>query len=369
MTSATWDVTNFSDDKYNNPLNWNDSTIPGSTDTAFFGTSNQTSVSITTDNKVGTWMFNKDAENYSFNIGFVRLEFYLAGIVINGGSVHITNSGMLSFFNNSTAGNAVITNTHDLFFLDGSTAGNATIFSGDGSLFTNVLAFAGDSTAGNATITNNRKVVFQERATGGAATINNNAGGTVDFSQSSGPFGDNKLTVGSIAGAGTYVLGADQLKVLSGDVSGAMDDGISPAVGGSLVKVGHSTLTLSGAGNTYSGGTTLEGGTFDVARLGAAGTGAIAFAGRATLKVENTALSSHVFATNPIDFFAKHDVLDLTGLHFHAGAKATYHKASHHLTVHSGGVTDTLTLLSPHGTHFETASDHHLGTDVFLMFA
>ena len=145
MTSATWDVTNFSDDKYNNPLNWNDSTIPGSTDTAFFGTSNQTSVSITTDNKVGTWMFNKDAENYSVNIGFVALDFYLAGIVINGGSVHITNSGMLSFFNNSTAGNAVITNTHDLFFLDGSTAGNATIFSGDGSLFTNALAFVGDA--------------------------------------------------------------------------------------------------------------------------------------------------------------------------------------------------------------------------------
>jgi hypothetical protein len=79
-------------------------------------------------------------------------------------------------------------------------------------------------------------------------------------------------------------------------------------------------------------------------------------------------LIGHVFA-NPIDFFSKHDVLDLAGLRFHAGATATYHKANHHLAIHSGGVTDTLTLLSPHGTHFATASDHHGGTDVFLVFA
>ena len=67
--------------------------------------------------------------------------------------------------------------------------------------------------------------------------------------------------------------------------------------------------------------------------------------------------------------FARHDILDLAGLKFHAGATATYHKASHHLTVPSCSIIDTLTLLSPHGTHFSTASDHHGGTDVFLVFA
>jgi hypothetical protein len=79
-------------------------------------------------------------------------------------------------------------------------------------------------------------------------------------------------------------------------------------------------------------------------------------------------LSGHSFG-NSIDFFAKRDVLDLSGLHFHGGATAIYHKGTHHLTVHSGPVTDTLTLLSPHGTHFGTASDHHGGTDVFLVVA
>jgi autotransporter-associated beta strand protein len=205
-------------------------------------------------------------------------------------------------------------------------------------------------------------------ATGGNAQLNTDAGGEVHFEFSAGPFGDGRLTAGSIAGAGTYHLGADQLTVLSGSVSGLID-----GAGGSLVKVGPGTLTLSGAHNTYSGGTTIEQGAFEVAAIGAAGTGPITFANtgkaKVTLDIDNAALSGHVFASNPIDNFGKHDYLDLTGLHFHAGATATYHKASHHLTVHSGTVADTLTLLSPHGTHFATASDHHGGTDVFLVVA
>jgi hypothetical protein len=87
--------------------------------------------------------------------------------------------------------------------------------------------------------------------------------------------------------------------------------------------------------------------------------------GKAKLTIDNTALSGHVF-TNPIDFFGKYDVLDLTGLHFHTGATATYHKATHHLTVHSGGKTDTLTLLSSHGTGFAVANDGHGGTKATL---
>ena len=175
------------------------------------------------------------------------------------------------------------------------------------------------------------------------------------------------FTAASIDGGGTYELGQDQLSV-GLNVPSAEVSGLIEGVGGSLVKVGRGKLKLSGAGNTYTGGTILEAGKLDVAAVGAAGTGSVTFDGKATLKIENAALSSRHFG-NPIDLFGKHDVLDLTGLHFHAGATATYHKASHHLTVHSGPVTDTLTLLSPLGTHFAAASDHHGGTDVFLVLA
>jgi autotransporter-associated beta strand protein len=134
-----------------------------------------------------------------------------------------------------------------------------------------------------------------------------------------------------------------------------------------LVKSGLGTLILS-ADNAYSGGTALKGGTLDLMALGAAGTAAITFAGPATLEIARTALTSHSFA-NPIDAFGQHDVLDLSNLFFRAGAKAHYDKATHELTVHSGIVTDTLTLNAPLGTHFAVASDGHVGTEVFLVLA
>ena len=82
----------------------------------------------------------------------------------------------------------------------------------------------------------------------------------MDFSGSDGPSRDDRLTAGSIAGAGLFQLGANELTVggdnLSTDVSGVI-------VGtGSLVKVGSGTLTLSG--NATLGGTTVDGGALAV---------------------------------------------------------------------------------------------------------
>ena len=48
----------------------------------------------------------------------------------------------------------------------------------------------------------------------------------VDFSGSTGPAGNHELTAGSIAGAGSFLLGANELTVggnnMSTDVSGAI---------------------------------------------------------------------------------------------------------------------------------------------------
>jgi len=190
------------------------------------------------------------------------------------GSAHITNSGfLLNFLLSSTAGNAEITNNTVLNFIHTSTAGNAAINNNSGG----TVFFANLSTAGSAAITNNGGGVvrFFDNSTGGNAAITNNAGGVVDFSRSTGPAGTSQLSSGSIAGAGNFYLGANQLTVggnnMSTTVSGVISDcgaggaacSNPGAAGGSLVKVGTGTLTLSGI-NTYTGATTINGGSLEV---------------------------------------------------------------------------------------------------------
>jgi uncharacterized protein with beta-barrel porin domain len=189
------------------------------------------------------------------------------------GNAAITNSGNLTFFNTSTAGNAALINNGVLQFANTSTAGSATITNN------NVVQFLNASTASSAVITNNGGLSFNNTSTGGNAAITNNSGGVVDFSPSTGPNNDGKLSAGSIAGAGSYYLGARQLTVggnnLSTVVSGVISDcgptgtqcTAAGATGGALVKIGTGTLTLNGV-DTYTGGTTDNAGTL-------AGTGTI----------------------------------------------------------------------------------------------
>ncbi len=178
----------------------------------------------------------------------------------------IINNGTLEFFSRSTAANAAITNAGPLSsitFRGVSTAGSATIANDGGS-----IDFVNTSTAGSATIANSGSLTFRDTSTAGNAAITNATGRTVDFSASTGPNGDNKLSAGSIAGAGSIYLGTNQLTVggnnQSTTFSGIISDcGVGGALcasagasGGSLVKTGTGTLTLTGA-NTYSGGTTV----------------------------------------------------------------------------------------------------------------
>jgi autotransporter-associated beta strand protein len=210
---------------------------------------------------------------------------------------------------------------------------------------------------------------------GGAITI---AGNTV----MGGNGASGGITDGRAFGAGLFLQGNGTVRFSPGlgqsehvvnvidDQTGLQTKGYMPTSGvplpGSykLVKSGPGTLFLS-ADNSYSGGTTLKAGKLELTALSAAGTGAITFTGKATLAITNAAFPSHVFA-NPIVAFAKSDALDLTGLHFHSSAKASFDATSHSLTVDSGGIKDMFTLHSPKGTHFAVANDGHGGTLVTL---
>ncbi|WFU78030.1 autotransporter domain-containing protein [Bradyrhizobium sp. CIAT3101] len=343
---ATW-LASPGTSKYDRGTNWSSGTVPSGTAFFGASSTTGLSIpsndgANTTD--VGGWTFNAGAGNYSFANGQI-LNFNGAGIVINGGSATINAidgsinflnassaggatinndnaTSAVNFYNTSTAGTSTITTYGSVNFYDASTAGNAHItvnYNGDDGGW---LFFNNTSSAGSATITNNMHLSFKDSSTAGSATITNNGGmnfsgastagdatiinntnshlsfsgtstagnaaiintaGTVDFSASTGPAGDGKLSAGSIAGAGNFFLGARELTVggnnQSTEVSGVISDcGTSPtcsaagATGGSLVKTGTGTLTLSGA-NTYTGGTTINGGTLQLGS--ASGVGAI----------------------------------------------------------------------------------------------
>ncbi|HEY1364494.1 MAG TPA: hypothetical protein VGF60_19785 [Xanthobacteraceae bacterium] len=113
---------------------------------------------------------------------------------------------------------------------------------------TGTLTLRTNASAGNVVLDNSGKVFFQGNSTGANATITNFGVGFVDFSATTFPSGGRANSAGSIAGPGTFFLGANQLTVggnnLSTTVSGTIQDGgAAGGTGGSLVKVGTGTLT------------------------------------------------------------------------------------------------------------------------------
>jgi uncharacterized protein with beta-barrel porin domain len=164
------------------------------------------------------------------------------------GTATITNSNgsLLEFVNTSTAGSATITNNGGMVFNGTSTAGSATITN---SSFSGTLFFENTSTAGSATITNNGgQVIFFDNSDGGAAHLINGGGGTIDFSGSAGPLGNNRLGVGSLQGSGRFIVGPQQLVIVSGSLaftSGALY--VVQVSGSSAGQIGvNSTATLAG---------------------------------------------------------------------------------------------------------------------------
>ncbi|MGZ3347436.1 MAG: autotransporter outer membrane beta-barrel domain-containing protein, partial [Xanthobacteraceae bacterium] len=244
---------------WNINANWTPNTVPGQSDTAQFGTSNATTVNIQQANtQVGGLQFNAGAPAYTFNItGTLGVP---SSLVIQGDGVADISGNAPSF-----------------------------VVSGVAGAF-GTLQFNNSSTADDANITTNAfgQTIFTGNSTGGFARFITNAGGVVDFSGTTGPAGNNRVTVGSIEGAGTYNLGSNMLIVgingLSTTVSGTINDGgASGGVGASLVKLGGRTLTLSGA-STYTGLTAVLGGTLQAGATNAfAASSAFTVTGGATL--------------------------------------------------------------------------------------
>jgi autotransporter-associated beta strand protein len=244
---ATW-LSSPGSGNWNTDANWAPGVVP--TGTAAFGASDTTTVTFSKSASVDGLQFNPGAPAYSFKLSGFSLTVEGTGIVNQSSNAPIflissssPPAGILVFKGVSTAGNSIITN---------GSGGNT--------------RFQDTSTAGTATITTNAggTTRFYDKSSGGDARFITNAGGKVDIST----LFAGATTAGSIEGAGSYLLGKKRLTVglnnLSTEVSGTIaDGGAGSGQGGSLIKVGTGTLTLSGT-NTYTGGTTIRAGTLQL---------------------------------------------------------------------------------------------------------
>src|SRR5262249_3076640 len=234
--------------------NWSLATVPDNTAT-FTNNGAPTSVTISDDALINTITAGAPAFNFITSGTGITFDINGAGIGnISAFAPSFTNNDNLNFNNASSAGNAVIINNNG-----------------------GMVSFNNNSTAANAIITTNSGALtlFNDNSTGGNAQFITAAGGIVDFSNTAGPAGDGNISAGSIAGAGNYYLGSNQLTVgsnnLSTTVSGVISDcgptgvecNASGSTGGGLTKVGSGTLTLTGA-NTYTGPTLVNGGVLNV---------------------------------------------------------------------------------------------------------
>src|SRR6516162_4475050 len=202
--------------------NW--SSTPDVPDNAATFTNNgaPTSVTISGDASINTIQFTAGAPAFNFTTSGTGITFDVNGTGIVNNSAFapsFTNNDNLNFNNASSAGNAAITinNGGVLSFNNNSTAANATITTNSGGL----TQFNDNSNGGNATIVNNNggMISFNSNSTGGNAQFITTVGGIVDFSNTAGPAGDGNISAGSIAGAGNYYLGSNQLTVGSNNLS------------------------------------------------------------------------------------------------------------------------------------------------------
>ena len=223
------------------------------------------------------------AGNATINIGRVgisggRLYFFSTA---NAGTSQITNNGYLGFDDSASLSQGTITNipnstngyyTGSVNFSSDATAATGTVVNQGGTatgMNGAATHFIDTSAAGSATLIAQAGsngggggfISFEAVSDGGQARAEIYGNGTLDISLRDFP----GITIGSLIGDGSVFVGGNTLTIGSNNESigfdGVIHDGgENGGTGGALTKIGTGRLILTNA-NTYTGGTTVDGGT------------------------------------------------------------------------------------------------------------
>ena len=203
------------------------------------------------------------AVEYSFALG-AYINFFdnssadNGTFILNGGTKNQALGGVLHFYGDSSAG-----------------AGQFTVNGGHvrGGGFA-IIDFFETSRAGSASFTVKGGanggaaglLFFIDDSRGQSAAVKLVDGGNLNISRHS----STGLIIGSLEGDGVVFLGKNDLSVGTNDLSTIFSGIVQDS--GSLTKLGAGTLKLTGA-NTYTGGTTVDGGRLVVNNVTGSGTG------------------------------------------------------------------------------------------------
>jgi autotransporter-associated beta strand protein len=192
---------------------------------------------------------------------------YTGGTTITGGMLELGNGGASGSILGNVINNGIFAISRSDSFTFGGAISGTGAFQQNGpgtTILTAANTYSGPTAIGAGTLQAGAVNAF---APASAFTVA--SGATLNLA------GFNQ-TIGSLAGAGNVMLGAATLTT-GGDNTSTTYSGVISGTGG-LVKTGAGTLTLSGP-NSYSGGTTLAGGTLRLENNSALGTGALTTTG------------------------------------------------------------------------------------------
>ncbi|EHW1974838.1 autotransporter-associated beta strand repeat-containing protein, partial [Salmonella enterica subsp. enterica serovar Ordonez] len=283
-----------------------------------------------------------------------RVDVLGSGDVTNDATLELNTGG--DFINNIGGTGRVEKSGDDTLTLSGSNSyTGGTLISSGTLVATNVDALGSGDVTDNATLELNTGGTF-DNAISGSGQVVKSGDETLTLSGANSYTGGTLISSGTLVASNVEALGTGDVTndaVLELNTGGDFDNAISGS--GQVVKSGDETLTLSGA-NSYTGGTTISGGTLVATNVEALGTGDVT--NNATLELNTGGTFDNAISGSGQVVKSGDDVLTLSGANSYSGGTLISDGtlvASNVEALGTGDVTDDATLELNTGGTFDNA--------------